>query len=231
MGYVYIHTNKINGKKYVGQTTLKLEVRWGNNGSSYKGQVFYSAIQKYGWKNFEHEVFEICDYLLDFMEIYLIQLYDTMNPEKGYNCESGGNKNKRFSEERNRRLSEARKGKPSPNKGKKLSEERKRKNSETHKGLKHSEESKRKISIANKGRERSEEQKRRMSEARKGKHPSEEHRRKNSETHRGHCVSEETKKKIASTKRETMRLKSQRYKEYKSQGGELKWNEWCKQTQ
>lgn len=36
---VYIHTNKINGKKYVGQTCQKPEYRWGKNGIDYVEEV------------------------------------------------------------------------------------------------------------------------------------------------------------------------------------------------
>lgn len=56
------------------------------------------------------------------------------------------------SEETKRKLSEARKGRVSPNKGKHLSEEQKRKMSETKKGHKVSEEAKKKISETLKGK-------------------------------------------------------------------------------
>ena len=53
---VYIHINKINGKMYIGQTCQKPEKRW-NSGKGYKDDVYFStAIQKYSWDNFEHEV-------------------------------------------------------------------------------------------------------------------------------------------------------------------------------
>ena len=56
---IYCHTNKINGKKYIGQTCQSPQKRWGNNGSEYinKGNIhFKSAILKYGWDNFTHEI-------------------------------------------------------------------------------------------------------------------------------------------------------------------------------
>ena len=51
---VYVHINKINDKRYVGQTN-NIERRWRSNGIDYKNSLyFYNAIQKYGWNNFKH---------------------------------------------------------------------------------------------------------------------------------------------------------------------------------
>lgn len=96
---VYVHTNKINGKKYVGVTCRDLKIRWAK-GKGYKrpkdqGEAlshFYHSIQKYGWDNFEHEI--VKDGLTKAEaaeeEKRLIALYDTTNPEKGYNVTLGG---------------------------------------------------------------------------------------------------------------------------------------------
>lgn len=109
---VYIHTNKINGKKYVGQTGQKPESRWGSNGANYKDSpYFYSAIQKYGWDNFDHEIMkynltkqEACD-----LEIKLIKELNTMNENNGYNLTEGG-EGAKHSERTRKKISELRKG-------------------------------------------------------------------------------------------------------------------------
>lgn len=90
--YVYVHTNKINDKKYVGLTTAKPEHRWRSDGSGYvKQPYFFRSITKYGWNNFDHDVYEV-DTKEDmyYLEQYLISFYDTMNQDKGYNLSRGG---------------------------------------------------------------------------------------------------------------------------------------------
>ena len=88
---VYIHTNKINGKKYIGISS-NVKKRWANKGKNYYDQVFGLAIQKYGWDNFEHKIVknniskeEACD-----LEQELIKKYNTRNKELGYNRSDGG---------------------------------------------------------------------------------------------------------------------------------------------
>lgn len=90
--YVYVHTNKINGKKYVGLTTGIPKYRWRSDGSGYRQQPhFYNSIKKYGWDNFEHQVFEVnSKEEMYFLEQYLIGFYNTMNVDKGYNKSKGG---------------------------------------------------------------------------------------------------------------------------------------------
>lgn len=89
---VYIHTNKMNGMKYVGITSQKPETRWLSGYGYYKQPHFFRAIKKYGWDGFTHEIiasglsFEEAGKL----EAELIQKYDTRNNKKGYNKSSGG---------------------------------------------------------------------------------------------------------------------------------------------
>lgn len=90
---VYVHTNKINGKKYVGQTRKIPSRRW-QNGTGYRTQShFWRAICKYGWESFEHEIFatNLTQDEANKIEKELIKIFDTMNPNKGYNKDSGGN--------------------------------------------------------------------------------------------------------------------------------------------
>ena len=80
---VYMHTNKINNKVYVGQTCQTPTERW-DSGHGYKTcTYFYRAINKYGWDNFEHIVFaeNLTKDEANKMEKALIILYDTKNPK------------------------------------------------------------------------------------------------------------------------------------------------------
>lgn len=82
---VYMHTNLITGKKYVGITRLDVYTRW-NNGSGYTlNKKFYSDIKKYGWSNFSHEIlYNNLDYSeARKTENQLIEKYDLVN--NGYN--------------------------------------------------------------------------------------------------------------------------------------------------
>lgn len=91
MTYIYKHTNKINGKCYIGQTSNQdYHARWGKNGEGYKNQKkFYSDIEIYGWDNFEHEILVICPRrFADSYEKYFIKKYNSI--ENGYNILSGG---------------------------------------------------------------------------------------------------------------------------------------------
>ena len=76
--YIYKHTNKTNGKSYIGQTS-NIKSRWRE--SSYKNnRKFYNALKKYGWDNFTHEILEVCDENnVDERERYYIQFYDSIN--------------------------------------------------------------------------------------------------------------------------------------------------------
>lgn len=100
---IYCHTNKINGKKYIGQTH---EYTKRCQPSNYKGCTkLYNAILKYGWNNFSHQILE--DNLtleqVNEREEYYIQLYNTV--ENGYNIKSGG-LNNIYTEESRKKMSQ-----------------------------------------------------------------------------------------------------------------------------
>lgn len=104
---VYCHTNKENGKKYIGITCQRPEVRW-KAGSPYKkNSHFWRAIQKYGWYDgFDHEIIalglteeEACE-----LEINFINMYDTTNPDKGYNQTTGGETSFKLSDESRQKM-------------------------------------------------------------------------------------------------------------------------------
>jgi hypothetical protein len=93
-GYIYCHTNKINGKQYIGQTIQIPEARW-NNGLGYKNQrYFYRDIIKYGWENFDHKIIvtiqaptsKALSKSLNELEGYYILKYESMLADKGYNA-------------------------------------------------------------------------------------------------------------------------------------------------
>ncbi len=89
---VYKHTNKINGKVYIGITHLLPENRW-MNGKGYQNQVFGRAISKYGWENFEHEILyhNLTQQEAEAKEIETISFYKSNDRDFGYNVSSGGN--------------------------------------------------------------------------------------------------------------------------------------------
>lgn len=89
---IYKYTNLINGKIYIGQTKNSLEQR-ALNGTNYKGsRYFYNAIQKYGWNNFIPEILEDGLSLdkANIREEYYISLFNSTDPNIGYNIRLGG---------------------------------------------------------------------------------------------------------------------------------------------
>lgn len=128
---VYKHTAP-NGKIYIGITRLAPEKRWLNGRGYARNQHFYKAIKKYGWDNFTHEIVATFETASEACaeEQRLIQLYDTTNPEKGYNGTSGG-EHYEHTPETKEKLRQAHLGN-SYNKGVPFTEERKRHLSEHH---------------------------------------------------------------------------------------------------
>lgn len=98
-GYVYLITNKINGKQYVGQTTTTIKERFGWHCSS-KNPVISKAINKYGKKNFIIQELAVAydQEKLTFLEGMYMSWFNTLAPN-GYNIARIINGNGKHSEE------------------------------------------------------------------------------------------------------------------------------------
>ena len=161
-----MHTNKINGKCYIGITSTSIEQRAGSNGKNYKkNPLFARAITKYGWGNFSHEILysNLSKEEAATLEVKLIKEKQSNNPTYGYNISSGGESGNAgcvASDELRKRISQrvsgsgnpmyGRKGELSPQFGKKLSKDTIEKLRQINIGKHVSEETREKISQARK---------------------------------------------------------------------------------
>lgn len=112
---LYVHINKIDGKRYYGITSKKPERRW-KNGKGYKeNEYFTNAINKYGWDNFEHIILftNLTKAEAEELEILHIAKYKTKNKKYGYNLTNGGEGTNGYhhTKETKQKLSEINKGK------------------------------------------------------------------------------------------------------------------------
>ena len=87
--YIYLITNKINGKQYIGQHYGELE-----DGYFGSGVLITKAIEKYGKENFSKEIIYIGDSRaeLDFAEKDIIKECNAVEDENFYNLAEGGTK-------------------------------------------------------------------------------------------------------------------------------------------
>lgn len=132
MHCIYIITNTINGKVYIGQSKNPKR-RWNEHKRPKTNSLVATAIKEFGVENFKMEILldNLASDEVDDFETFLIAEYDSIN--LGYNiCKEGGS---------TRGCT-----------GRKFTEEHKRKIAEAHKGFKHSEETKQRISKLKKGR-------------------------------------------------------------------------------
>ena len=84
--YVYCTTNKINGRKYIGSHTGKIDDSYLGSGVNLK-----KAIEKYGRDNFIKKILWIgpIEFKME-METYWCEYFDTGNNSLFYNCSSKG---------------------------------------------------------------------------------------------------------------------------------------------
>ena len=87
---VYMHISP-SGKRYIGITCQEPKKRW-KNGKGYETQIFYRAIEKYGWDNIEHIIIAkgLDKETAEWLETELIRELDTTNTLYGYNVSTGG---------------------------------------------------------------------------------------------------------------------------------------------
>ena len=206
--YIYLITNNINGKIYVGKhSTDNL-----NDGYMGSGKILKLAYNKHGVEHFTKKILAFADTeeKLNWFERFYIKKYHCRDKSIGYNLTDGGDGilGHYHSEETKKKIGESHKGRTSPNKCKPMSEVQKRKIGESHKGKPspnkgkhHSEETKKKISNSNKGKTIG------RTVWNKGLHHSEETKKKISESNKGNHHSEETKKKISESMKRKKEVK------------------------
>ena len=106
-GFIYITTNRINGKRYVGQSRKPVDVIYFGS-----GRAINRAIRKYGIVNFEREIiaFAFSKADLNFLEEHFISEFDAVNSRDWYNMSSAphvtrGFKGKKHSTEHKEKMS------------------------------------------------------------------------------------------------------------------------------
>jgi group I intron endonuclease len=180
--YVYLITNNLNGKIYVGKhSTYNL-----NDGYMGSGKLIKLAYNKYGIENFTKQILQFAETEEELNDLEMFYIKDLDAKTKGYNLTDGGEGTVgyKMSEEAKHKISNFQKQQNCPWKHNPHSEEHNQKISESLKGEKnpffgkhHSEETKQKL----RGRKFSEEHKQKLRESRLGKTMSEETKRKISE--------------------------------------------------
>jgi group I intron endonuclease len=153
IGAIYVITNLVNGKQYVGQTTRSVTKRWHEHvvQRCRSRSLLRQAVDKYGTENFTVTVLGMLDCsdglsLLNRAEIAFIRSMDTVSPN-GYNLDAGG-KNKNTHPTTRRRLSTSHRGRTT-------SDEVREKQRLAHTGRKHgpmSQEQKDKLRACNLGK-------------------------------------------------------------------------------
>ena len=112
---IYCYTNKVNGKKYVGQAVDFLIRHKQHIYSAYNEKhiaynyYFHRAIRRHGIENFEIEI--LIENLqnqekLNYWECYYIVEFDTLANNKGYNLASGGSNGNNFAGKSDEELAE-----------------------------------------------------------------------------------------------------------------------------
>lgn len=173
VGSIYLITNTVNGKRYVGQTVLAISRRWASHRSNARRDspiLLHRAIKKYSPQSFTVKI--LCDANsledLNNLEVAMIAAHNTLAPN-GYNLASGGG-NTRVHPDTRAKISQTLKGRPNYLlRGRALSEETKAKLRVTSTGKKHSDETRARISASHRGMTHSAEAKAKIAAANRGR--------------------------------------------------------------
>jgi len=94
---IYLITNNINGKQYIGKTQVGYKQRFKQHCNAYKNgcrNYISCAINKYGKDNFTVELItQVDDDTWEYWETYYIKLLNTHYTKGGYNVTFGGDSN------------------------------------------------------------------------------------------------------------------------------------------
>lgn len=108
VGLIYLMLNKINNKKYVGQTVQSENRRLSKHKSDSAGSsqsAIHRAIRKHGWENFEVSViWEGPIESLNEQESFFIREHNSLSPF-GYNLTTGGQASREIAEETKEKIS------------------------------------------------------------------------------------------------------------------------------
>lgn len=133
-GIIYVITNNINNKVYVGQTWRPLNERFSQHKRDGKCLKLHRAFNKYGKEKFDISLCTIAhsQEILDYWECFFIEKYDSI--KNGYNIREGGSKGK-LSPISKKKISKALRGNTN-SKDRKLSITHKNRISQSNKGKK-----------------------------------------------------------------------------------------------
>ena len=191
---IYIITNIINNKKYVGSSKnmdqRKRSHFYKLRHNKHENDYLQKSFNKHGEKNFRFTTECFCEEkTLIIKEKEYMKLYNVLDRNFGYNI-SPEPKNKIVSLETRKKLNILAKNR---------TEEHQKKLSESRKGWNPSKEVRKKMSLSHIGYVMPEEQKKKIGDAQKGRKTSKETRKKLSDSLKGRVISKETREKIRKT--------------------------------
>ena len=220
IGYIYITTNLITNKKYIGSH----HCTYFDKNYFGSGSLLKKALAKYGKENFTCEIIAECDSEESLVELeeYFIMFFDAVNNLDYYNLDYSGYKRGvtgyKHSPEAKRKIGQffrdkwkdpfyrerfIHQGSDNGFFGKHHSEETRQHLSEVWDYEKHqSEETKKRRALSRIGKKQSDETKRKISDANRGKKRSEETRERISLSKKGRKAPVETKQKLSRIRKE-----------------------------